>query len=381
MLAVWKMRPTLTPNGEEALAAAKVAAATGEPFPLILIDFRVCERDGSYLVEQIASDPALASSSIVVLISAANDKLTASSKNAGSVTYLRKPVTQSTLFDTVVNAIFAQATGRRGQTALTGGRDTASQSLPAQVRPLSILLAEDDSINRRVAQQMLQLAGYHVTVAASGKRALALFEESIFDAALMDVQMPEMDGLETTAAIRKLEEQTGRHLPIIAMTAHALKGDRERCLAAGMDGYISKPVTSKDLLHTLAMHQPVAGAEEVSGMAAIFRHDDGDLDFLRELAGMMCDSAPRLVDEIHAAVEQRDAVKLEQTAHRLKGSLIPFVAPAAMKAAQALETMGHEHALSGACEAYDLLAADVQRLLAALKEIAALETVGAPAPV
>ncbi|HEX4145110.1 MAG TPA: response regulator [Pirellulales bacterium] len=382
MLASWKMNPVLAADGPEALAAVKAAAAAGEPFPLVLVDFLISETDGFSLVEQIAADPALSSTSIVMLISEADYRLTVLSKKRGIVAYLRKPLNPSTLFDTVVTAVLAPLTGKRVtlQPAPAADGNATSRFEPAGDQPLRVLLVEDNAINQRVAQRMLHLAGHQVTLAASGKQALALIEQRDFDAILMDVQMPDMNGIETTAAIRRLEKQTGRHTSIIAMTAHALKGDRERCLAAGMDGYVSKPVSSKELLGALAALGSPPPADEILGMAAIFQRYDSDLGFLRELAGMMSEIAPRLVAEIRDAVEERDAAKLEHSAHRLKGSLIPFVAPAAMKAAQSLETMGHAHDLSNAAEEYRVLDDDLQRLLSALKEVAGLEVAGAPAP-
>jgi two-component system sensor histidine kinase/response regulator len=275
--------------------------------------------------------------------------------------------------------MLSQSTSGQGQSkAAQPERGTPANGPAKPVRPLNVLLAEDNAINQRVAERMLHMAGHHVTVASNGKLALAAFEEQgDFDAVLMDVQMPEMDGLETTAAIRMLEEPTGRHLPIIAMTAHGLQGDRERCLAAGMDGYISKPVSGRDLRNLLAVIRPFASAEESFDRAAVFRRTDSDLDFLEELASMMEDIAPRLVAEIHDAIEQNDAAKLQRTAHSLKGSLIPFVAAVASDAAQSLETMGHVGDLSNASQAYLLLDVDVRRLLAALKEVTSPETVTA----
>jgi signal transduction histidine kinase/HPt (histidine-containing phosphotransfer) domain-containing protein len=254
-------------------------------------------------------------------------------------------------------------------------------------RTLNILLADDNAINQRVAQQLLGIAGHKVTVARNGKVALALLEQSTFDVALMDVQMPEMDGFEATAAIRTVEQQTRRHLPIIAMTAHALKGDRERCLAAGMDGYISKPMTSDTLLAALAKiqlappvelpapaaEQPAPPAEivETFDMAESLRRANGNLDFLCAIAAMLSEESPQQVADIRAAVEGRDADRLEHAAHQLQGSLGAFAAPAASAIAQVLETMGQTGDLANAADECCLLEAEMQRLLAALKELPA----------
>jgi len=243
----------------------------------------------------------------------------------------------------------------------------SSNSRSKPDRPLNILLAEDNAINQRVTQHMLRIAGHQVTVAQTGKLALASLEQNAFDVVLMDLQMPEMDGFQATAAIREQERLSGRHLPVIAMTAHALKGDRERCLAAGMDDYISKPVTSGSLLAALAATQLLPCPEEVFDLAAALQLVEGDLEFLCHLAAMLDEDAPQQIADIRDAVESQDAAQLERSAHRLKGSLVPFAAPAAMKAAQALEVMGHSGELSNARGEYRLLDAEILRLLATLK--------------
>jgi signal transduction histidine kinase/CheY-like chemotaxis protein len=371
MLAIWKMYPSLTSSGPEALTVAKAAAARGEPFSLILVDYLMPEMDGFSLAEQIHSDPALTGASVMMLTSVADSSLVARSKQLGIAAFLRKPLNQATLLDALIDTVSARSTGKRAQhQAISADRSATSLNpLSKPVRPLNILLAEDNAINQRVAQRILCMAGHQVTVAEDGKLVLSILEQSTFDVVFMDVQMPEMDGFETTAAIRNAEQQTGRHLPIIAMTAHALKGDQERCLAAGMDGYIAKPMTSGELLAVLGMIQPPPPAEEAFDRTAALRRADGDLEFLCELAVMLQEDAPRQVAEIRDAVEGHDATKLKCTAHRLKGSLIPFVAPSATKAAQRLETMGQTHELSNAADEYHVLNTEIQRLLTALGEL------------
>ena len=259
------------------------------------------------------------------------------------------------------------STRLRSHDKLAEGSTPLSDPLSTPFRPFNILLAEDNAINQLVVQRMLRMMGHQVTVAENGTRALALLPQDNFDVVLMDVQMPEMDGFETTAAIRTQEQRTGRHLPIIAMTAHALAGDRDRCLAAGMDGYITKPLTSGGLLAVLATVQRPPYAEEAFDLPEALRRVDGDLDFLRALALMLNEDAPQQIANIGDAVEEQDAGKLKRAAHRLKGSLIPFVATWAIRAAQSLETMGHTEDLSNAADAHHLLDAEVQRLLGTLK--------------
>ena len=263
MLAHWKMCPSLTSSGQEALAVARAAVSRGEPFPIILVDYLMPDMDGFTLAEQIRSDPALNGASILMLTSVANHDLAVRSTKLEIAAYLRKPLSQSTLLDALVDAVADRNIEKSSPGVVNGRSDVAleSESPRAPVSPLKILLAEDNRINQRVATRMLNLAGHHVTVADNGEMALAQLDASDFDVVLMDVQMPIMGGFEATANIRKGEETTGWHMPIIAMTAHALNGDRERCLAAGMDDYISKPMTSEVLQRVLAASQfPAATA-------------------------------------------------------------------------------------------------------------------------
>jgi PAS domain S-box-containing protein len=371
MLTMWKLSPSLTASGAEALAVAKAAASRGEPFPLMIVDYFMPEIDGFALVEQFHCDPALAGASVIMLTSVSDHRLAERSKQLGIAAYLAKPLNQSTLLDALIDILSTRSTDQRAKQQATQADvcDTSSNLSSQRPRPLHILLAEDNPINQRVAQHMLRIAGYQVTVAENGKLALAILEQGTFDVVLMDVQMPEMDGFETTAAIRKKEQQSGQHLTIIAMTAHALKGDRERCLAAGMDGYIAKPMTCEGLLGLLATIPLPAPAEEVFNLAAALKGVNGNLEFLREIAAMLDEDAPRLVTEIHDAIDGKNAAKLEHAAHRLKGSLLPFAAPTAIQAAQALEAMAHAKELSNASGKYQLLNTEIQLLLAALMEL------------
>jgi CheY-like chemotaxis protein len=158
--------------------------------------------------------------------------------------YLTKPVSQSELLDAVLRV--AGLKRSEAKPALV-----TRHSLREEVRSLRILLAEDNAVNQLLATRLLEKQGHHVATVGNGRAALERLEKETFDLILMDIQMPEMDGFEATAAIRKQEESTGKHLPIVAMTAHAMEGDRERCLAAGMDGYIAKPVRAKDLIDAI----------------------------------------------------------------------------------------------------------------------------------
>jgi CheY-like chemotaxis protein/HPt (histidine-containing phosphotransfer) domain-containing protein len=240
---------------------------------------------------------------------------------------------------------------------------------------LQILLAEDHPVNQKLAVRMLTKHGHRVVVASSGKEVLHVLERQGFDLVLMDVQMPEMSGFEATAAIRAKEQSAGGHLPIIAMTAHAMKGDRERCLEAGMDGYISKPIRAEELFAAIAAlataPAPVPSETSDTSPSVVFdlaealRSVDGDEDFLRELVELFSADCPRLMAEIEAAVAMNDRVGLRRAAHTLKGSAWSLGAAAVAEVAVRLETMGSAGELASAEAACHQLRRELVRLEAA----------------
>jgi PAS domain S-box-containing protein len=254
-------------------------------------------------------------------------------------------------------------------------------------RGLRVLLAEDNEVNQRLVLRLLEKQGHAVTVANNGREALAALERELFDLVLMDVQMPEMGGFETTAAVRKRERSTGRHVPIVALTAHAMKGDRERCLEAGMDAYLAKPVQGPQLFRAIAEVVPVgrdshpvqawtgwesrptgAGAPDRQALLARL---GGDEDLLGEVVGLLLDESPRLLAEAEAAVAAGDAGRLERTAHRLKGAIRNFGTGAAAEAAERLEALGRSGNLDGAAAACRELGEALHGLRAALATAAA----------
>jgi two-component system sensor histidine kinase/response regulator len=204
--------------------------------------------------------------------------------------------------------------------------------------------------------------GHTVTVARNGAEALEILERDRFDLVVMDIQMPRMDGLEATRAFRSREKELGGHLPIVAMTAYAMKGDKEACLQAGMDAYVSKPITAQEL-HEAIEHalgglkrdfqqasMPAARAPALD-RAAILDRVGGDTHLLKEIVGMFVDDCPTLLGEIREAFQHRDSARLEHAAHTLKGSVSNFAAPAAMQAAQKLEAIGRSRELMEAPQA------------------------------
>jgi two-component system sensor histidine kinase/response regulator len=253
-LAGWKMKPTTVDGAQAALAAMQDAVDAGQPFALILVDVQMPEVDGFSLVEQIQRDSNLAGATIMILTSYERAADTARCQELGIVAYLRKPITQVDLLSALLVTLGLQSPGTCPVSQLVVPADNApaqGEVAPIDVattRSLHVLLAEDNAVNQRLVARILQKRGHRVVVAETGAAALGALQKERFDIALMDVQMPHMDGFEATAAIRAAEMRTGTHLPIVALTAHAMKGDAERCLAAGMDGYISKPIDPEKLI-------------------------------------------------------------------------------------------------------------------------------------
>ena len=236
MLTHWHMRPTAVDSGQTALAALAQARATGMPFPLVLLDAHMPEMDGFTLAARIKQEPDLAGATILMLSSAGLSEATIRCRELGIALYLTKPITPSDLWNALMTA-------RRipGQ-AHPPARPLPTSATPGSSRHLRILLAEDNPVNQRLVLRLLEKRGHQVEVVSTGSAALGALMRQAFDVVLMDVQMPEMDGLEATTIIRDRERGTDTHLPIVALTAHALQGDQEKCLAVGMDAYVTKPM-------------------------------------------------------------------------------------------------------------------------------------------
>lgn len=234
---------TATANGAQAaLALLLRAKSTGQPFELLIVDCHMPEVDGFMLVEQVRNTTGLEKLTTIMLTSGGHRGDGQRCKELGIAAYLIKPVVQSELLEAVLIALRSHP---------EGGQPTVSQSRQRSRGPLRILLAEDNVVNQRLAIRLLEKQGHIVVPATNGLKALEIIETDRFDLVLMDIQMPVMDGVEATAAIREKEKTTGDHVPIIAMTAHAMAGDRERFLESSMDGYISKPINAQELLMTI----------------------------------------------------------------------------------------------------------------------------------
>jgi signal transduction histidine kinase/DNA-binding response OmpR family regulator len=243
MLKHWEMKPVTVESGELALAHLAEARGAGAPYRLILTDMHMPKMDGFALVEQIRRRPELSTATIMMLTSAGHQGDAARCKELGVSAYLLKPIRQSELREAIARVLGANKP--EGVIPLITRYSLQDAREPGS--SLKVLLAEDNAVNQRLVVRLLEKRGHRVAVAENGLEALAALKKEDFDLVLMDVQMPEMDGMEATAAIRKGEKRTGEHVAVIALTAHAMKGDREKCLAAGMDGYLTKPIRPQEL--------------------------------------------------------------------------------------------------------------------------------------
>jgi two-component system sensor histidine kinase/response regulator len=251
MLIGWRMVPMLVASVPEALAALREAQESGRPFPLVVTDVQMPEVDGFTLVDAIKQDPTTAGAAVVMLTSAGQPGDALRCRELGVAAYLTKPIKRSDLRAAILLALGARSTEQDRPALVT------RHSLRDARHTGRILLVEDNPVNELVARRLLEKRGHTVVVAKNGREALAILDTAAFagfGCVLMDVQMPEMDGFECTAIIRQREQQTGSRLPIVAMTAHAMKGDEARCLAAGMDAYLSKPIQPDELFDVVERH-------------------------------------------------------------------------------------------------------------------------------
>ena len=368
MLTSWGMKPTVVEGGRQALTILERAQKDGSPFRLVLLDAMMPEMDGFTLAGLIRRDTDLLDSTLMMLSSANHREDAAKCRELGVASYLTKPIKQSALLDAIMVTLGPSASLDDNHEARSEPRVVS----PGRRRALRVLLAEDNAVNQRLAVSLLEKRGHRVVVAGNGREAFEAFAGSRFDAVLMDVQMPEMDGFEATAAIRAREEESGGHTPIIAMTAHALKGDRERCLEAGMDAYITKPLRPRDLFQILEGVMPPDGEAEpridevAFDLSTALERMDGDVELLKELAGLFVAECSKRMKEIRQAITRRDGAGLQNVAHTLKGSVGNFGARDAVEAAKLLEQDGREQNWTHAETAWSALEKAIGRLEPAL---------------
>ena len=394
-------------SGAKALESLRNAVRAGDPYHVVLLDMQMPGMDGEQTARAIKSDPAMHHVKIIILTSMGQRGDAVRLEALGCSGYLLKPVKQQMLFDAIVAAL-----SRESDTA--AGLITRHVLAEQRKTGLRLLLAEDNTINQKLAVVLLQKAGYSVDAVETGVQALEKFKTGQYSAVLMDVQMPEMDGFESTRRIREWEQENKGHIPIIAMTAHAMRGDRERCLEAGMDDYVSKPLEPKVLfstldrwlqasfagketasdstqdysseagLHSVVMEDGLFGETQSSNgdrrkaapatetinssdalpanlEAALYRFGD-DRNFMMEMFKEYRDHLPQRLDEIHAALKDSDANRLGRLAHNLKGVSLNFSADPIAQIAMGLEELGKREDLTDAPELVAQLDKEIRKL-------------------
>jgi two-component system sensor histidine kinase/response regulator len=373
ILRMWQARPTAVDGGPAAVQELRRAAAAGEPYPLLLTDAMMPEMDGFMLVEELRKEPNLAPRTIMMLTSADRQADAARCRRLGMSAYLVKPVKADELQIAILAAL-SGITREKRTPALSRQQAIDAEGETHRAR-LRILLAEDNPVNQRVAMHILQKGEHSVIAVANGREAVDALARQDFDVVLMDVQMPEMDGFEATDAIRTNEQITGRHVPIIAMTAHAMQSDRERCLEAGMDEYLSKPVRAAELLQLIQKfatqsagaavflaRAAVAGERPVFDRQTALDRINGEEQLLQEVIELFLGDAPSRLTEVRVALEQGDPKRLQIAAHSLKGAAGYVGAERTAAQALKLEELGQRGDLSPALNEFRQLEYEIEQL-------------------
>jgi two-component system sensor histidine kinase/response regulator len=370
ILSHWDMRPTIVDGGRAALQAMEHARADGTPFPFVLVDFQMPDLDGFQLADEIRRRPELGNPTIMMLSSVGQSGDAARCKELGIASYLTKPVRQSVLLDAILDVL---ATSNHPDLIAVA---PAPGLVMIARKARHVLLAEDNAVNRMVVSAILKKHGHTLDIVENGAQAVAAAQTASYDVVLMDVQMPELDGLEATIAIRKSERGSGRRLPIIALTAHATSGDREACLASGMNAYLSKPVHPVTLLDaidhaTRDVPARVTATGEGSGFdgADVLGRVEGDLDLLSEIVTLFESESRRMVAEMKLALTSGDSGGLRRIAHTLKGSASSLGGTGVARAAAVLERMGRDKLLTGGEACLATLERELVRLEALLLDL------------
>jgi PAS domain S-box-containing protein len=377
MLENWQMTPTAVDSAANAIIALAEAKGMGESYSLILLDAQMPETDGFALAESIKRNPDWSGASIMMHSSSGQRGDAARCRELGVSAYLTKPIRQGEMLDAILTALGSRPQDKSPAELVT------RHSLRENRYRLHILLAEDNAVNQLVALRLLEKHGHTVLVAANGKKALEALENEGFDLILMDVQMPEMNGLEATLTIREKEKTTGKHIPIVAMTAHAMKGDEERFLASGMDSYLTKPFRTEKLLSLLdevgrrkvnpeqalilPRDRPVMAEIDLNGA---LERLNGDRDLFEELTQVFKGDCPRIVEGMRHAIVSHDAKKLEYFAHALNGSSATLGAVAVSRLASEIEHLAHSEDAKGASERFKILELEVEKMFYELESLA-----------
>ena len=365
----WGMSDGQAENGGEALDLLRDAASRGEAYDLVVLDMQMPGMDGIQLARAINAEPAISSTRLVLLTSIGIN-INEDARLAGVEVVLSKPVRQSQLHDALATMLGA-STEKRAERSLEGMRPTGRDTPTPEDRPSRghILLAEDYPVNQVVAIRMLERSGYRVDAVNNGREAVEALSNTPYAAVLMDVQMPEMDGYEATAEIRR-REGAARHTPIIAMTADAMQGDREKALAAGMDDYIAKPVQREHLDAVLGRWIPEQEPPALDLSVLESRRgpqEDGEPDKLARIVGLFIDDVPLRLEELRLTAEKGEAQEVEETAHMLKGGSGYMGATRMAEICAEIQELGASGELSSVPELLDALQAEFERIRPALE--------------
>jgi two-component system sensor histidine kinase/response regulator len=317
-LSKWGLTTTAVDSGPAAIAAFSAARDSGEPFDLVILDGHMPVCDGFETAQRLNAVAGAVAPTIMMVTSADQLGDAARCRMLGIDSYLVKPVRQSALRQAIAMALTPASTVRRSA--------PPTPACNGQRPRRRILLAEDNAVNQRVASGILEKAGHTVTIANNGRAALQALDRSVFDLVLMDMQMPEMGGAEAMSEIRARERSSGQHLPIIALTAHAMKGDREICLAAGADGYVAKPLSSRELLDLIDQltAQDGAAATPDGKRRQLLASVDDDHALASDLVRLFSREAPGQVANLQAAIARGDMPSVAEGAHGLRGSATNF---------------------------------------------------------
>ena len=426
MLSNWGMLPSQAESADDAIEALKQAAASNDPYQMVLSDVHMPDVDGYTMSSLIRQTPDIADVPIIMLTSGARMGDVAQRTRLDIHSCLMKPVKQSEVFDSIVRVL--------GISCNDAINSPNRNELPT-CRSLNVLLAEDNAVNQKLAMTVLEKLGHRVELVTNGRAAVDRTAQCSYDLVLMDVQMPELDGLDATREIRKRESETGGRQPIVAMTAHAMKGDRDRCLESGMDDYLSKPIRTMDLAEklnqmfgdsapdigsvntpTTSPVAPESGASETAADLAISREptmkpDDpnrnspvssvaaasgpggvktaatavkkhvdwqealgvvgGSSGLLLELITVFLEDLPLQIGNIDNAIKQQSAAKLKASSHSLKGAMMFLHTRSPYQHACNLEKMGDENSLDDANIVFEILQRDLETLKAELEAFVA----------
>jgi two-component system, sensor histidine kinase and response regulator len=409
LLVAWGLAPIVTTGGAAALEAADGARESGRPFALALIDAAMPDM-GGFALARAMQQRGSAATVVMMLSTVGRRGARSDDRELRIAAYLTKPIKKRDLLGVIISSLSTDLVGDKAPPS------SEQEGLPKRQRSsLRVLLAEDNVVNQRLMVRLLEKSGHHVTLVRTGVAALDAIANAstAFDVVLMDVQMPEMDGFAATAAIRARERLTGDHLPLVALTAHAMRGDRERCLQGGFDGYVAKPIRFQELFDTIdrlvpegldksvpAAPAPIGARPETEARrpppvtrvppgtpdvaketrafseSAALESTGGDRELARELISVFLSEVPGWMRELEGAVQRGDAGEVQRLAHTIKGAVDSCGAPQAYDASMLLERMGRGGELGGAQAQYATLDRELARVRPELVAYIAREKAG-----